>query len=318
MKQALALIVLCFAAVAQAAPQILLFPAVGKPTEVTVQGRVLKESPSRGSSVLSRNLRRLLASDWEGAPVELSFNGETVQTRAGNDGVFSATFRFDGKAAPEPGWVPVRAAVPGASASAMVRVIDPRAPFVVISDFDDTVAVSNVVDRPAFLRAALLQDFNNQPAVPGMSAVYRCLAEQRTPLAFVSGSPHQYAPRIAAFLSHHSFPPAALYLRDLGPDTLSGYKQPTLRRLLASFDQKVILVGDSGEHDPEVYAEIAREYPDRVMAIYIRDVGRSADARRFEGMVLFKEAQALAKDAVARGLMAESCRARAFDVEAAR
>ena len=134
------------------------------------------------------------------------------------------------------------------------------------------------------------------------------MAQRGAPLAFVSGSPHQFAGRINAFLRKHRFPPAALYLRNYGPDTLSGYKQPVIRRLLRSFDQNVVLVGDSGEHDPEVYADILREFPGRVLAVYIHDVGSSStDPKRYEGMTLFKDGTDLAADARKRGLLGESC-----------
>ena len=33
-----------------------------------------------------------------------------------------------------------------------------------------------------------------------------------------------------------------------------------------------MLLGDSGEHDPEVYAELVRSYPGRIIAVYIREV----------------------------------------------
>lgn len=312
----LAALLTLVSAVAFAEPQILLFPGVGRPEEVTVQGRVLKQAPTRGSSTLSRNLRRLTAPDWEGAPVELTFHGSTLKTRAGDDGVFEATFSFAPSEAPSPGIREMIARVPGAVARGNVRIVDPRAPFLVISDFDDTVAVTNVLDRRRFLDAALLQDARTQPAIPGMSAFYQCLVEDRdvaAPLAIVSGSPQQYGPRISAFLRKNGFPLAALYLRDLGPDTLSDYKQPAIRKLLRAVPQNVILIGDSGEHDPEVYAQIRREFPQRVLGIYIHDVGRSADRARFQDMILFKDADQAARDSVKRGWISEECRVRKLD-----
>ena len=305
------------ASVALAQPQILLFPGIGRPDEVTVQGRVLKQAPTRGSSTLSRNLRRLTAPDWEGAPVEITLYGSTLKALAGSDGVFEATFSFTPSQAPPPGIREVIARVPGAVARAGVRIVDPRAPFLVISDFDDTVAVTNVLDRRRFIDAALLQDSHTQPAIPGMSAFYRCLVEDRpivAPLAFVSGSPHQFGPRIAGFLRRNGFPMAGLYLRNLGPDTLSDYKPPAIRRILRAVPQKAILIGDSGEHDPEVYAQIRREFPDRILGIYIHDVGRSADLDRFQDMMVFKVADQAARDAVKRGWMSEACRARELEV----
>ena len=37
-------------------------------------------------------------------------------------------------------------------------------------------------------------------------------------------------------------------------------------------DLSWVLIGDSGQQDPEIYREAVREYPGRVRTIYIRDV----------------------------------------------
>jgi phosphatidate phosphatase APP1 len=313
-RSCLLVAVLVAGPVLAASPHILLFPAVGQPGEVAVHGRVLKQAPSAGSSTLSRNLRRLTSSNWEGAPVEVSFGGQTVKTTAGNDGVFEAVFRpAEGELSP--GLHEVEARVPGTAARSTVRVVADASPFFVISDFDDTVAVTHVLSRRGLMRSALLQDGDTQPVVPGMAPLYRCLVEDRTPtpgLAFVSGSPHQFASRMGTFLRKNGFPLAGLYLRDLGPNTLSGYKQPVIRRLMKGMKQPALFFGDSGEADPEVYAEIRREFPDRVLDIYIRDAGRSTDAARFEGMVLFRDAREVAVHALGKGYIRQACFEEAF------
>ena len=38
-------------------------------------------------------------------------------------------------------------------------------------------------------------------------------------------------------------------------------------------DSRLVLVGDSGQGDPEVYAEVAEQHPERVAAIVLLDVG---------------------------------------------
>ena len=74
----------------------------------------------------------------------------------------------------------------------------------------------------------------------------------------------------------------------------------------------VVLIGDSGEHDPEVYAQMRAEFPGRVKAIYIRNAGHAEDVKRFAGMLLFKHPREAALDAVTRGLASPECVARAF------
>ncbi len=52
--------------------------------------------------------------------------------------------------------------------------------------------------------------------------------------------------------------------------------------------RRFILIGDSGEKDPEVYREIQRRFPAQVQEIMIRDVTNALanDPARLEGMTV--------------------------------
>jgi phosphatidate phosphatase APP1 len=175
------------------------------------------------------------------------------------------------------------------------------------------VAISNVIKPAKLMENALLKDSDSQQVVPGMAAFYGCLKAPAAPaFALVSGSPVQFGSRVSDFLGRHGFPAFGVYLRDLGPSTLSNYKQPVIRRLLRQFPQPVVLVGDSGEKDPEIYAQIREEFPGRVKAIYIRDAGRTETATRFTDMVLFQKASEAAEHAAKSGLADAACVSEAF------
>lgn len=313
--RSLTLVTLLAASSSWASAAVLLFPAVGTPGRVTLSGRVLKHAPSTGSSTFSKNLRRLTSSNWEGAKVEVRFADRSAEVVSGHDGNFSVTLAGDQQPFTV-GLSTAEAHVKGAEAGiATVDIVDATAGFFVVSDFDDTLAVSNVVNKTALVKAALMQDESNQPVVEGMAAFYGCLKEDkaaRPGFALVSGSPAQYLGRVRQFLTTHGFPVFGIYLRDWGPKTLSNYKQPVIRALLKELPNAVALIGDSGEHDPEVYAQIRSEFPERVKAIYIRDAGRSEDPKRFTGMTLFKQPKEAALDAVKKGLATAECVARAF------
>ena len=75
-----------------------------------------------------------------------------------------------------------------------------------------------------------------------------------------------------------------------------------------------VLVGDSGQKDPEVYREVVQRYPDRVAAVYIRDVsaedrdaeidGIAADLARLQvELVRVGDTVAAAEHAVSRGFI---------------
>lgn len=305
----LVLLSCCVAVTAVAQPVVLLFPSVGTTTQVTLSGRVLKNGPSGGSSVISKNLRRLTTSNWEGAEVDVRFQNQQALVKSGHDGNFEATFAAGKTPFPTGLWT-AEAGVKGAEPGrATVDVMAADAPFFVISDFDDTIAITNVLERRKFVENVFAKDELTQPVVPGMSAFYACLrAKPSKPVfALVSGSPVQYVTRVSRFLQVHDFPVFGLYLRDLGPNTLSDYKQPIIRSLLKSVRGSVVLVGDSGEHDPEVYAQIRSEFPERVKAIFIRNAGRAEDPKRFEGMTLFETPRDAALVAATQGLLEKKC-----------
>jgi phosphatidate phosphatase APP1 len=83
-----------------------------------------------------------------------------------------------------------------------------------------------------------------------------------------------------------------LFLRDWSPTTLrerGRYKLGVIRTLLSTYpDLPFVLIGDSGERDPEIYHQIVQEHPERILAIYIRDVTtreRDAEVRKIsEGL----------------------------------
>lgn len=302
-----------------AEPAVLFFPAVGTPDVVTLSGRVLKHTPSKGRTTLDRNLRRLTSSNWVGADVEVRYAGRSAKTTSGHDGTFTVTLKGGDSLFPL-GLGTAEAGVKGAVGIATVDIVSPEAPFVVVSDFDDTIAVTNVLDGSKLVTAALLQDGKSQPAVEGMADFYECLRAEKSKrpgFALVSGSPQQYVDRVREFLRVNRFPIGfGVYLRDLGPGTLKNYKQPVIRSLLKELSNPVVLIGDSGEHDPEVYAEMRAEFPGRVQAIYIHDVGHSDDPTRFKDMVLFKSPRDAALDAVSRGFASASCVADVFSEKA--
>lgn len=290
-------------------PGILLFPVLGRQDEVRLSGRLLFEQ-SVGGSPLIRNLSRLLAPNWRNASIAIAFEGQEVAVHSGPDGDFEASFGRPPERLLAPGSYTAKATAHGVSASAQVQVIAPATPFLVISDFDDTLAETHVLDKRKFAEAVLLHDGQTQPPVEGMADWYRCMETSHAippGFALVSGSPVQYSDRIGIFLSKHRFPYLGLYLRNLGPKTLHDYKQPIIRKLLNEFPMPVVLVGDSGEHDPEVYRQIREEFPSRVIAVFIRDVGRSEDGGRFAGMYLFRKTQEARNTAEQLGLISKTC-----------
>lgn len=159
----------------------------------------------------------------------------------------------------------------------------------VVSDIDDTIRVSHVGDRRALVESTFLRRFE---AVPGMARLYRRWADAGAAFHYVSAGPWQlYAPleqfRIAEEFPAGSFAMQIFRWKDRSALTFFGKsdeaKRPAIEALLEAYpERRLICVGDSGERDPEMYADLARRFPGRILAIFIRNVSREdAGGERF-------------------------------------
>ncbi len=160
----------------------------------------------------------------------------------------------------------------------------------VISDIDDTVKITEVTDRDKLLENTFMKEFRE---VPGMAALYQAWARQGAAFHFVSSSPWQLYPELAEFARTSGFPPATFHLKlfrvkdDSFFELFAGGEQTKPRQIApilhAYPGRTFILVGDSGEKDPEVYGRIFRERAQQIRHIYIRNVtGESLDSPRFK------------------------------------
>jgi phosphatidate phosphatase APP1 len=153
----------------------------------------------------------------------------------------------------------------------------------VISDIDDTVKITNVAHRRELLANTFLREF---AAVPGMVAAFQRLEESGTVFHYVSASPWQLAPSLCEFFTEAGLPAGSMHLKlfRLKDSTPLGRlpsrkrsKRRAIERILADFPgRQFVLVGDSGERDPEVYAAVARRRPEQVQSVLIRRVEAKA------------------------------------------
>jgi len=158
----------------------------------------------------------------------------------------------------------------------------------VISDIDDTVKVTEVfLGEDMVVRNTFLEEFR---PVAGMAQLYRSWERDfGAALAFVSNSPPEFQEPLHDFLADSGFPRSPIHLRPLGgtKEERRSFKQRKIEELLAQFPfRKVVLVGDSGERDPVVGAELLRQYPEQVVKVLIRQVDPqfTVDPSIFQGI----------------------------------
>ena len=153
----------------------------------------------------------------------------------------------------------------------------------VISDVDDTIKISEVRDKKMLLMRTFLREFE---AVPDMAATYRRWASAGASFHYVSASPWQLFDVLAGFIKTADYPRGSMHLKQFRVkdssflslfDDPQAYKRPILHDLISrSPGRRFVLIGDSGELDPEAYGATYREFPGQVAAIYIRDVSNES------------------------------------------
>ncbi len=179
------------------------------------------------------------------------------------------------------GWLPFHIATTatgGRKLGGQVQLV-PTEGLSVISDIDDTIKISNVLDKEELLANTFLKKYE---PVPGMAEVYRGWVEQGAVFHYVSASPWQLYGPLSEFMSRDGFPLGSFSMRSFRVKDRTFFnlfaspmesKVPVIESILSRYpDRQFILVGDSGEKDPEVYGEIARIHSEQVQRIFIRNV----------------------------------------------
>lgn len=308
---------------------------------VELSGRVLAEPPPDGPEEnddwwdnLLDTYRRFESDEVPGVALKASFRGGSAEATSDHEGYYNLSFATPG--------VPTGALWENAVISLadgalltpqLVLQVSPAARFGVISDIDDTVLYSGVTNWELAAQLAFLHNARTRKPLDGVAKLYQALqagadGEGRNPIFYVSSSPWNLYDLIDDFMELNSIPFGPVFLRDLGTDEGKflkseghGHKLERARELMKRLPSlRWVLIGDSGQADAELYAEAAREFGDRILAIYIRDVDLGADSPRnryVDGwiekvagtrvpMLRVADSSVIADHALGLGLIAES------------
>lgn len=170
-------------------------------------------------------------------------------------------------------------------ATGKVIVPPADAQFGVISDIDDTVLRTDVLDLVAMARNTFLMNAHTRLPFEGVAAFYHALrhggdGKRLNPIYYVSSSAWNLYDMLIDFFAVRGIPLGPLMLTDLG---LTRYQlfSPSHREHKVKLIQSLldthptlpfILIGDSSQRDPEIYLETITHNPGRILAAYIRDV----------------------------------------------
>lgn len=226
-----------------------------------------------------RGWRNFVTAPALNAPVTVHLGDVHLDTTVDRGGYLDLEVRGHGL---QPGWH--EATIRGANGDTVqvpVWIIDPSVGTGVVSDIDDTVMVTHL---PRLLIAAwntfFLDELARKP-VAGMAPLLRSVVAEKpgTPVFYLSTGAWNTAPTLSRFLRRHGYPEGPLLLTDWGP-THTGWfrsgrqhKTDELHRLIRDLPgMRWILVGDDGQHDPTIYGDFAKQHPDVVEAVLIRQL----------------------------------------------
>ena len=232
------------------------------------------------------------------AELAVTFGGVTQVVKADDEGFFVTRIDLPDSVDVSGEWAeytvellsPARPGIDRSRCTGEVLVPPSSAAFAIVSDIDDTVIQSRVSNFLLAARSVILGNARTRLPFPGVAAFYAALRDgrsgaERNPIFYVSSSPWNIYDVITEFLDLQKIPRGPVLLRDwdISFGALSSHrhfehKGQAIRSIMQCYPRlSFILIGDSGQHDPEIYRQIVREFPTRVKAIYIRDVSRNPE-----------------------------------------
>lgn len=276
----------------------------GAPQRFHLRGRVLEdrgitsaaEDDSTWDNVLNM-WRRARSIEIPYARVRARYGDQVQEVTANVEGFFEVWIEPSEPARASGLWCevelelvePQRKGAEPVRATGQILIPPPSTEYVVISDVDDTVLKTDATSLLRMARATFLGNARIRLPFEGVAAFYRALhggstGHNQNPLFYVSSSPWNLYDLLSDFFNLRGIPIGpVLFLRDWGlsddgflPTRNRAHKLAYIKEILETYPQlPFILIGDSGQEDPEIYAEAVSLYPHRIQAVYIRNVSRN-------------------------------------------
>lgn len=313
----------------------------GSRHEVLLMGRVFRQAalgeviPRHGVlRDLADVVRRIVRHGLPEVTVKVALGDNVTSVTTDRDGYFDVHMPLTHALPTDSAWhhAELHVVLPGVEPiRSFTEVYIPPAAtdLLVISDIDDTVMYTGVANKLRMLHRLFVKQAHQRMAFPGVAALYQALhdgasGQARRPILYVSRGPWSIYEMLEEFFQLNRIPVGPiLFLREWGitlrrpwPRRAEDHKYDMIRHMLTMRDElPCVLIGDSGQHDPEVYARIVHEFPERIRAVYIRRVERKPererainalrDEIRHSGcdLVLADDSDAMAAHAHAQGLI---------------
>ena len=281
-----------------------LYYGFGHTHDLILHGHLFRNKP-RKRKIYSDNiilntlhlLRLFFLRPVKNAEVKLHWQGMTFEQTTANDGYFR--FEWSSPHSLHAGWYPVevRFSKNGDTVTGTGELYVPHiTQYGFISDIDDTVLVSHSAFILKRLKELLTSNPRTRDIFNDVARHYHLLAtsntspEEPNPFFYVSSSEWNMYDYLVEFFRYNHMPKGAFLLNHVkrwyeffqsGNTEHSGKLIRIVWILQAFPKQQFVLLGDNSQKDPLLYNSIARRYPDRIHAVYIRNArpGKEAESR---------------------------------------
>ncbi|MDF1753326.1 MAG: DUF2183 domain-containing protein [Verrucomicrobiales bacterium] len=313
-----------------------IYYAVEHEDGVSIKGRVMRVRTIRDPDPNDSALRNLLEmwKNWvtperPNTEVVITFGDEERVVRSDQYGYFEAEFPILPSDKTISLHIPVSDSDP--IEVSPVPYCPENAEFLLISDIDDTILVTDAARTLRMIATTLLGNALTRQIFPGTSALYRGLkrgttdhgSPHKNPICYVTSSPFNLHNLVSLIFQTNDIPDGAFLMAFWGMDEHKWFrhahrdhKLDEIRIALSWYPSlPVILIGDSGEHDTEIYAEVVRNNPKRIIDVLIRNVSSDSKIKqlraRWEELVeednffIFNDSAEAAKHLFERGRITE-------------
>ena len=285
-------------------PEVQVFRGHGSPARLRITGRVVEETGTKdvGPDVSQlrtavNTFRRMESDELPGSRLRVRACDVSIETETDEEGFFAVELACVDA---QPGWHHVDVELldspsrhEGVTGTGELLVVADDCELGYISDLDDTVIETGARNKLTHTRLLLVRDALEHVAFPGVAEFYTLLARGADgatphPIFYVSRSSWGLYDLFVDFMSSHDIPRGPTFLMDAAvieeKSTAVGHenhKIDTIAEILDAHPRlRVVLIGDSGQKDPETYLEAVKRWPDRIRAVWLRDVtDRKRDAQ---------------------------------------
>ncbi|MCH7413435.1 DUF2183 domain-containing protein [Belliella sp. R4-6] len=315
------------------------YKGFGNENEVFLVGRVLRDRGIGFSTIEDsrfRNFRKMYKRfmTWEipNVTIKATLDGQEWLATTDDEGYFEFEIKNHSFPKTDNSWQKVKLElldkiIPNqgiVQSTALVFIPTKLVEYGVISDIDDTIVPTGATRIWEMLKTTFFGNAHSRIPFEGVSAFYQALekgtdGKENNPMFYVSSSPWNLYDFLLELMDIHQIPKGPLMLRDLGlsrEQFISGshfdHKLTQVEKIFRLMpDIPFILIGDSGQHDAEIYLQVIKDFPGRVKMIYIRDVAENTQDKikqitseiRALGveLLLVSDTIVAAKDALSRG-----------------